>query len=126
MLQLLLEVLGEVLLQVIGQILVELGLHAIVEPFRRPPNPFVAAIGYILLGAIFGGFSLLAFSTHMIGSRTLQVLNLVVSPIAAGLSMMVLAAWRTKRGQSLLRIDTFSYGFLFALAFACIRFQFAK
>ena len=34
------EIIGEFLLQAFGEILVELGIHAIGEPFRRAPNPW--------------------------------------------------------------------------------------
>lgn len=62
MLEFIFEVVGEFLLQVLGEALVELGFHSLGEPFRRPPNPWLASLGYPLFGAILGGLSLLAFS----------------------------------------------------------------
>lgn len=46
--------------------------------------------------------------------------------LAGGLLMSLLGTWRTGRSQSLLRIDRFAYGFLFALALALVRFRFAQ
>jgi hypothetical protein len=40
--------------------------------------------------------------------------------------MAALGAWRIRRGQSLVPLDRFAYGCLFALAFAFVRFSFAK
>jgi hypothetical protein len=39
--------------------------------------------------------------------------------------MTALGAWRSGRGQELMRLDRFLYGYCFALAVAAVRFQFA-
>ena len=126
MLEFLLEIIGEFLLQGAAEILFELGLRPVVEPFRRQPNPWVAAIGYLLFGAIVGGLSLLLFPNHFVIATSLRVANLVVTPIAVGLLMAGVGALRARRGQSLLRIDRFAYGYLFALALAAVRFLFTN
>ena len=124
MLELVLEVLGEFLLQVVGEAFLELGFHSLAEPFRKPPNPWLAALGYALFGAIFGGLSLLVFPTNLV-PQPWRLVNLVVTPLAVGGIMVLMGAWRAKRGQPVLRIDRFSYGYLFALSMAFIRFHFA-
>lgn len=124
MLELILELLGEFLLQVVGEALFEIGFHSLAEPFRRPPNPWLAAIGYALFGAILGGISLLAFPNNLV-PEAWRVANLVATPIAVGAIMTLMGAWRARRGQQVLRIDRFAYGYLFALFIALIRFYFA-
>ena len=123
MLELVLEVLGEFLLQAIGEALIELGLHSLAEPFRKPPNPWLAALGYTIFGAVFGGLSLLAFPANQV-PQPWRVLNLMLTPLAVGGIMVLMGGWRAKRGQPALRIDRFAYGYLFALSLALIRFQF--
>jgi hypothetical protein len=123
-LEFLFELLGEFLLQVFGEALVELGFHSLAEPFRRPPNPLLAAVGYALFGAILGGLSLLAFPNNLV-PEAWRVANLVATPIAVGSVMSIMGAWRTRRGQQVLRIDRFAYGYLFALFLALVRFYFA-
>ena len=123
MLELVLEVLGEFLLQAFGEALIELGLHSLAEPFRKPPNPWLAALGYTIFGAVFGGLSLLAFPAILV-PQPWRVLNLMLTPLAVGGIMVLMGAWRAKRGQPALRIDRFAYGYLFALSLALIRFQF--
>lgn len=125
MLELILQFLGEILLQIVFEALAEVGLHSLVEPFRRPPNRWLAALGYALLGAAAGGLSLLAFPSHLVSSPGLRIANLIITPIAVGLLMGVMGAWRARRGQPLLRIDRFAYGYLFALFLALVRFKFA-
>jgi hypothetical protein len=126
MLEFLFEIVGEILLQVFLEALVELGLHSVAAPFRKPPNPWLAAIGYAIFGAAAGAVSLLLFPSNFVTGESLRILNLVVTPISVGLLMCVIGAWRIRRGQSVLRIDRFAYGYLFALSLALIRFGFAK
>lgn len=125
MLEFIFEIIGEFLLQAAIEVLGELGLHSMAEPFRKPPNPWLASIGYFIFGAIGGGISLLIFPTHLV-AESLRWVNLVFTPVAVGLLMCGLGAWRAKHGQTVLRIDRFSYGFLFAFSLALIRLCFAK
>lgn len=124
MLQLLVELIGEFLLQVVGEALVELGLHSLAEPFRSPPNPWLAALGYSLFGGILGGLSLFIFPDNLV-PESLRIANLLATPLAVGGVMAVIGAWRARRGQPVLRIDRFAYGYLFALALGLVRFIYA-
>lgn len=117
---------GEFLLQVIAEALAELGLHSVREPFRRPPKPWLAAIGYALLGTIAGGISLLILPHLFVPLHNLQLMNVALTPIAAGLAMMAMGAWRRRRDQELIRLDKFAYGYLFALTMALVRFHFGS
>lgn len=126
MFEILFELVGEILLQIVFEALAEVGLRSWVAPFRRPPNPWLAAFGYALLGAAAGGLSLLAFPGHLVSSQGLRIVNLIITPIAVGLLMGVMGAWRARRGQQVLRIDRFAYGYLFALSLALVRFAFAR
>jgi hypothetical protein len=117
---------GEFLLQVFAEALAELGLHSVREAFRKPPNPWLAAIGYALFGAIAGGISLWILPTLLVHSHSMQLMNVVLTPIAAGLAMMAMGAWRRRRDQELIRIDKFAYGYLFALGMALVRFNFGN
>ncbi len=117
---------GEFLLQVFMEALAEMGLHSMREPFRRPPNPWLAAIGYALLGAIAGAISLLILPTLLVHSHSMQLTNVVLTPIAAGLAMMAMGAWRRRRDEELIRLDKFAYGYLFALGMALVRFNFGN
>ncbi len=121
----LIEILGEFVLQFLGEVLLEVGLQALVAPFRKESSAWLAALGYAVFGAVLGGLSLLVFPHYLVAAKSLRVANVALSPIAAGLGMAALGAWREKRGQVVLRIDRFSYGYVFALAFGLIRFWFA-
>jgi hypothetical protein len=119
------EILGEFVLQFVGEVLLEVGLQALVAPFRKESSAFLAAVGYTVFGAVLGALSLLVFPHYLVADKSLRVANAALSPIVAGLGMAAVGAWRGKRGQVVLRIDRFSYGYVFALAFGLIRFWFA-
>ena len=118
------ELLFEFLLQILFELAAELGLHSIDESRRRRPNPWLAAIGYSLIGGICGAISLAIFPDLFVTSESGRILNLIFSPILAGLLMMAMGAWRLSRGDDLVRIDKFAYGYLFALNIALVRFYF--
>lgn len=120
------SILGELLLQVLGELLVNMGFHSLAEPMRRRPNPWLAAVGYLLFGAVVGGLSLLVFPDYLVASKNLRVANAALSPILAGLCVAALGAWRARYGQPVLRIDKFAYGYLFALSLGLVRFWFAS
>lgn len=107
------------------EVLAELGVRAAVEPFRKPPNPWLAALGYCLFGAVAGAISIWIIPASFITSPTARVLNLLATPVFVGLAMMLVGRWRAEREQELVRLDRFSYGYLFALCVGLIRFAFA-
>ena len=125
MLELLFEFFTEFLLQIVVELLAEIGLRSATEPFRKPPNPWLAAIGYAIFGATAGGISLFVLPEPLVQEETWRLVNLAVTPVLAGLAMAAMGAWRVRRGQQTLRIDRFSYGYLFALCMAIVRFHFA-
>jgi hypothetical protein len=126
MLEFLLQLLGEFLIQVIGQALVELGMHSMIEPFLKPPNPWIASVGHTLFGVMLGSLSLFVFPDYLVHSDSFRIANLILTPIGVGACMSALGAWRIRRGENALRIDKFAYGYLFALSIALIRFWWAK
>ena len=125
LLELIFDLIAEFLLQCIVEALAEIGLHSTAKPSRKPPNPWLAAIGYAIFGATAGVISLFVLPESFVQGETWRVVNLAVTPVLAGLSMAALGAWRTRRGQQTLRLDRFSYGYLFALCMAIVRFHFA-
>lgn len=125
-LEIIVQFLFELLLQIVGQFLFELGFHALAEPFRKSPNPWVAAVGYVLLGAILGAVTLWIFPSYMVRLPALRWVNLALTPVIVGACMSLLGTWRENRGQFVLRIDRFSYGYLFALSVGLVRFIWAR
>ncbi len=125
MLEFILELFGEFLIQVLLEGLVEMGFHTLVAPFKKAPNPWLAAFGYAIFGGLIGGISVLVFPTHMVSSHGLRLLSLAVVPVLVGGMMVLMGIWRAKRGQSMQRLDRFGYGYVFALSLGMMRYIWA-
>jgi hypothetical protein len=121
-----LQFIFEFLLQIAGELLIELGLRSLGEPFvnREERNPVLAAIGYCLIGAILGGLSLILFPNSFVRSERFHGVNLIITPVLAGLVMAAIGRFRERHGKTVIRLDSFVYGFLFAFAMALVRFYF--
>jgi hypothetical protein len=125
--EILLQFVGELLLQILADALFELGIRSVGQALKREPaNPFFAAIGYILLGCAAGGLSLIIFPRHLIRVQWAKFLSLAAVPSGAGLAMSLIGYLRRRQHKELIRLDSFIYGFLFALAMTMIRFWLGK
>jgi VIT1/CCC1 family predicted Fe2+/Mn2+ transporter len=117
----LVELLFEFIIQFVLEALVEAGAHTFKRD-RAPVHPVLAVIGYVILGGLLGWLSFLVLPQQLISHPYASIANLILTPIAVGLSLGAIGAWRAKRGSALVRLDKFAYGYAFALAFALVRF----
>ena len=120
----LLQLIGEIILQVIGETIAELIGHSVREPFRRPTpiHPWLAAISYAIFGALAGVLSLWLLPSLFIKVHWLRVINVIITPILAGIIMAWFGTWRRKHEKEVIRLDSFAYGWCFAIAMALVRF----
>jgi hypothetical protein len=114
----------ELILELVFSLLAEVGLRCLREPFIEWElrNPIFAGIGYFLFGLGLGGLSLLVFPSPLVHSERFHGINLLITPLLVGLLMSALGRLRRRQGKSLLRLDTFAYGFIFAFAMSAVRF----
>jgi hypothetical protein len=117
---------GELILQLAFELLVELGFHSVRDTMKRPRNPVLSSIGFILLGTVAGGLSLMILPHSPIANPDLRLANLFVAPILLGVAMVLVGRLRAKKGQNLVRLDRFGYAFVFAFAMALVRFVWAS
>ncbi|HVF24112.1 MAG TPA: hypothetical protein VM941_13580 [Pyrinomonadaceae bacterium] len=127
--ELLLAILGgflEFLLELAGSLLLELGLRSVKEPTvpREKRNPIFAGIGYALFGLVAGGLSLLIFPDSLARSERFHGISIMISPVLAGLAMAGFGWLLERSGKRRLRLDSFVYGFIFAMPMALVRFYF--
>jgi hypothetical protein len=118
------EFFGEVLLQLAVSLLAEAGLHAVRNPdeVAAPRSPWLLACGYALLGLLAGGISLLVLPHSFMHTQATRIASLLLTPVAGGLALALLGAWRRRKGQATIELDRFGYGYVFALAMAAVRF----
>ncbi len=121
--ELIAELFGEVLLQLIVHGLGDLGANMIAAYRRRGPRrPIVSALGHVLFGTGLGWLSLLVFSHSFAHGEAMRIAALVGSPLIAGLCSALIGTRRRDAGKDLVLFETFSYGVLFAFAFALVRY----
>lgn len=122
------ELLLEVVFYIFGELLVELGLRSLGETMaaRHERNPILAGIGYAIIGTIAGFLSLLIFPEAIVRSETFHGINMLISPLLAGLGMAGFGWLLERRGKRRLRLDSFIFGFIFAFPMAIIRFFFTS
>ena len=125
MLEILFELFGEFILQFLFEILAVFGPHKWATSLRRPSEAWMTASYFAIFGMLAGGMSLLIVHAHFITHKPTRIVNLIVTPLAIGAAMSFIGAWRERHDEAMLRFDRFSYGYLFALGFAFIRFRFA-
>ena len=112
----------QILAEVFIQVLFEFGIRSLLEPFRRESSPVLAFFGYAMLGAIVGGISLHLIKEPFIKNHTLRLLNLMITPVLAGLIMAKFGRLKEKKGMDIIRLDKFGYGFIFAFTMTLTRF----
>src|SRR5215813_12330509 len=113
----LLEFLVEVGIEVGGEAILDLLFRAILQTFgvEEPRRPVLAFVGYFVLGCSAGGFSVIAFRHPIVRPSRFHGISLLISPIATGLVMSAVGALLRRRNLRVTRIESFAYGFAFAL-----------
>jgi hypothetical protein len=126
-----LAVIGELFLEVFAELVAESFLLLLFRAFDAllgneefPPVP--AFLGYGTLGLIAGGVSVALFPHPLAHPSRIHGISLIISPILTGLAMSWIGFTLRRRGKTPARIESFTYGFAFALGMALIRFFFVR
>jgi len=127
-LEMFLEILSEAAFEFAAEFLGALVLRGLAEVFDTSDlkNPLLASIGYVFLGGVAGGLSLLFFPHPLVHPSRVPGLSVVISPVLAGLGMSLVGSTERKRNKNAMQIESFGYGFAFALGMALVRFFFTK
>src|SRR5438552_2728452 len=128
LLELFLEFFFEAAFEFVAEFLTSLIWRGVAAVFDTTElkNPALACIGYVSLGGVVGGLSLLLFPHPLVHPSRVPGLSVVISPILAGLGMSLVGATLRKRNKKAVQIESFGYGFAFALGMAVVRFFFTK
>jgi hypothetical protein len=119
--------LGEALLEFVFEGLFDVGLRKMIDlfDFRGVIDPPLAAFGYLAVGVVTGAISILVVPSPLFHPSRFHGISLLISPVVTGGMMALVGATLTRKGKRTMQIETFSYGFAFALGMALIRFYFA-
>lgn len=85
-------------------------------------DPVVATVGFGLVGGCFGFLSVWFFPHHLVHPTRVHGISLLISPILTGLLMAQIGRTLRRWGRQSVRIESFGYGFIFALGMGLVRF----
>jgi hypothetical protein len=124
-------VLLEALLQIASELFVSLLVRRMTRVFDATLrlDPLVAGIGALLLGTLAGALTLVAFPHPLVPAlkpSKLHGMSLILSPLLTGLVMSWIGGKIRRRGRTTMKIESFSYGFIFAFAMAIVQFSMAR
>jgi len=88
---------------------------------RREANPFFAAIGLILMGAISGWVGSALLPNRLVPVLNIHGLSVLVSAVITGSLMMKYGQWREDNGGQPTYLATFQGGAMFAASMALTR-----
>ena len=123
----LLEVFAEALLQIALEALAEVGIHLVrgkVE-HAQSQSKWRLLLGYPILGAMAGAFSLLLFPHSLAHGHNGRLATLLLAPLLAAATTVALGRLRARRGQEPVNIDRMAYAYLFALGLGAVRYVWA-
>lgn len=129
MIALVVEIFLEFILELFVELFVDVLAHGAssrVPWIRRAVNTFLTAVIYFGVGLFAGFVSLWFFPKAFIRSETLHGISLLITPALAGLAMAAIGTIRERQGKVVIRLESFSYGFLLAFAMALIRFWYTQ
>jgi len=81
---------------------------------------------YAVMGIVYGGISLIILPNSFIKSQNGRLAYFLLAPVAAGIFMSMIGKLRARRGEDTVRLDYFTYAFLFAFCMAGIRYLYAQ
>lgn len=128
------ELLLEAFMEVVAAIVLDIVSTALLPLFTGlsdavKGNRVLAGLMYGLLGVAAGGLSLLTLPHPLIHRQRpigFHGISLIISPIIAGLVLSSVGAVMRRCGKNVTPVQTFGYGFTFALGMAATRVFFAK
>jgi hypothetical protein len=124
LLQLLLEILGQILFEIVAG----LGWESLKHSVRgeRRATPVLAGFGHLLMGLIAGVVSLIVFGRRLTPASAVPGLSLVAAPIGTGLAMHELGEFWNQRRRDRPVLFTFRAGAIFAFGMALVRFVYLE
>jgi LytS/YehU family sensor histidine kinase len=118
------EVLLEVFFETVFSVLVRI-VHRVFDGVDSE-NPILSAIGYLAFGLVAGIASVWLLPHHLVHPSRYHGISLLISPMIAGLIMSQIGSFLRRKDKTTVRIESFLYGFTFALGIAIIRLVFLQ
>lgn len=132
MLEFLLELLAGIFFEAVFEFVADLLGALVVRAFEwsldraEIATPLYAFLAFLSFGAAAGFLSVLLFPHPLVHRSRIPGISLIVSPILAGAGMAWVGSAIRRRNKEPTQIESFTYGFAFALGIAVVRSFLAK
>ena len=123
------ELFAEVILQILFEVVFSLLARIVRSVFDGvdSENPILAAVGYLIFGLVRGRCGVFfLFPHHLVHPSRFHGISLLISPLVTGIIMSQIGALLRRKDKTTVRIESFLYGFTFALGIAIIRLAFVR
>ena len=118
------EVLFEAFIEIVCEGLTSLLTRRISKLFKSisDVNPIATTFALGMLGALVGFLSVVVYPHPLVHPSRLHGVSVIASPLITGFVMAQLGRLLRNHGRKVVPIESFGYGFMFALAMALVRF----
>jgi hypothetical protein len=115
-------------LQIFAEAVFDLIARAIAAVFQNSEirNRSIASVGYALLGLFAGAASIFLLPHPLFHPSRVHGISLLISPVLTGALMAIIGSMLRRQGRETVRIESFTYGFIFAFGMALVRLLFTK
>lgn len=122
------EIVFEFIITFVLELFFDVGLRNISDSvaLKEDSNKAISFIGYTFLAIFSALISMMLFPKHMIAIPELRILNICLTPVIAGTVMSLIGKRAKAKDKTIIKLDTFFYGWLFAFVFSLFRLIFAK
>jgi len=122
------EMLFEAFFELLGVLLADLSVRFVnrSKTDAKDPSAVLAAAAYSSFGVVAGVVSVWLIPHRLFPVSRFHGISLLISPLVTGLAMSQIGILLRQRGKRRIRIESFGYGFAFALWMAIIRFFFVQ
>ena len=119
----LLELILEITIEMVAELALELGFESVAHSLRgsRSANPTLAAVGLVIIGALFGFASSWLVPYRFSPTLVFSGISLLLAPLATGTLMHAFGSWRRARGGDPTYLASFWGGAVFAFAMSAVR-----
>jgi len=128
LLGLIFEILAEALMEIFLGVAADLLSRAIRRLFvvTHRAGRVLSSLIFAVAGYAAGFLSVAIFPHPLVHPSHFHGVSLLVSPVITGLAMALIGSMVRSRGRKSVPIESFGYGFVFALAMAMVRFFLVK
>jgi hypothetical protein len=118
------EVLFEAIFEIAFEGLASLLIRAIATFLKTVSGvkPVATTLAHLMLGALVGFLSAVAYPHPLIHPSRFHGVSVIASPLITGMVMSQLGRLLRNLGKRVMPIESFGYGFVFAIAMALVRF----